>query len=144
MVPCILRSKHLTTSAILWMTMSAELISSVGITEYQIQQGRLSAVLSLSCAVWLCYDHILTLGREVRFIWRHDLSTVTVIFHTVRYAALADAITVASGTIVEAAHSPPAWVTNETLHSASPTPCYTELFLFLFLARYLGYHSLWQ
>ncbi|KZT04436.1 uncharacterized protein LAESUDRAFT_657844, partial [Laetiporus sulphureus 93-53] len=41
-----------------------------------------------------CYDYILTLDREIKFIWKADLSLATSLFYAFRYAALSNTIIV--------------------------------------------------
>ncbi|KAI0716587.1 hypothetical protein C8Q76DRAFT_582091, partial [Earliella scabrosa] len=40
----------------------------------------------------LWFDYLLTLGREINFIWPLRLSTSALLYHTVRYPALLTAI----------------------------------------------------
>ncbi|KZT06992.1 uncharacterized protein LAESUDRAFT_758804 [Laetiporus sulphureus 93-53] len=42
--------------------------------------------------VLCCYDYILTLDREIKFIWKADLSFATSLYYAFRYAALCNTI----------------------------------------------------
>ncbi|PCH40194.1 hypothetical protein WOLCODRAFT_67179, partial [Wolfiporia cocos MD-104 SS10] len=39
-----------------------------------------------------CYDYLLTLDREIKFIWKADLSFATVLFYSSRYPIVFNAI----------------------------------------------------
>ncbi|KZT07009.1 uncharacterized protein LAESUDRAFT_652332, partial [Laetiporus sulphureus 93-53] len=66
-----------------------------------------------------CYDYILTLDREIKFIWKADLSLATSLYYASRYAALSNTIIVLLTRI--------AWTSWQTiyvsLHRHSVLPC---------------------
>ncbi|KZT07031.1 uncharacterized protein LAESUDRAFT_725365 [Laetiporus sulphureus 93-53] len=47
-----------------------------------------------SVTVLCCYDYILTLDREIKYIWKADLSLATSLYYAFRYAALFNTIMV--------------------------------------------------
>ncbi|KAI0651716.1 hypothetical protein C8Q79DRAFT_922389 [Trametes meyenii] len=68
----------------------------------ELQQMTFSAMLTLGSATVICYDYALTLHREIRFVWKHRLSAVSVLFYVTRYAAIVAAVALAWGTIADA------------------------------------------
>lgn len=45
-----------------------------------------------TCPALLLYDYLLTFPAEIHFVWKRELSGVTVIFLVMRYAAMLNAL----------------------------------------------------
>ncbi|EMD39713.1 hypothetical protein CERSUDRAFT_81089 [Gelatoporia subvermispora B] len=51
-----------------------------------LQAGRLQGNLQVAAAALVLYDHLITFGREVNFIWGRKFNSVTLLFHLNRWS----------------------------------------------------------
>lgn len=48
----------------------------------------------------MCYEHVLTLGREINYIWMGRFSGATLLFYVIRYAGLFGAALVCGNALI--------------------------------------------
>lgn len=60
-------------------------------------RGRI--LMSKQHEVVVCYDHALSFGREVHYMWKPRFSSAVILFHVVRYAGVVEALVVAYNTV---------------------------------------------
>ncbi|KAI0642703.1 hypothetical protein C8Q79DRAFT_1013371 [Trametes meyenii] len=85
----------------------------------QIPDSTLAVMLSLAGIVVGCYDYILTLDRELRYIWGRPLSASRVIFHIVRICGVANGILPTYAMFKVDDLEGTKWVTDNVVQSSS-------------------------
>ncbi|KAL1949140.1 hypothetical protein VTO73DRAFT_10946 [Trametes versicolor] len=73
---------------------------SVAALMNDLQWIYLVILLSVVLDVAICYDHILTLDREIRYIWKGRFSISIFLFYSMRYCALLGAVRIFWNAIV--------------------------------------------
>ncbi|KAL1949139.1 hypothetical protein VTO73DRAFT_10945 [Trametes versicolor] len=65
-----------------------------------IEWIHLKMALSVVVSVVVCYEHVLTLGREINYIWMGRFSGATLLFYVIRYAGLFGAALVCGNALI--------------------------------------------